>query len=237
MKDMDQGSWNWRSTYGYIFVFSILGSLVGQMVQLLDSPGKRSLQIEFKKAVAALSEREESDLAIIKDELRIIFNILSFNSSERISLYIHQNQSFVMIGRYSSNPDYDKRGRGIHEEDQGVIGRAWREGEAYVNDLPACDGVDDFNYLRDTEMIWRIDRSVAQKFVMKSRTIGAYAISDIAGRRAFVLVFESMQENGFSFQRITDLMVSSRENERISLLLDKLRNVTPVLNIASSEGF
>lgn len=236
LKSISQGDWEWKSYYGIIFTLSVIGSLAGQLFQLLDSPGKRSLQIEYERLVASSTERKESDLIIIKNELMLLSEILGFGSEERISLYTHQSQKFVMISRYSKNPEYDKKGRGIQDENQGVIGRAWREGSAFVCDLPASNGSDDFEYLRITEMNWSIDRSVARKFSMKSRTLGAYSIENTQGIRAFVLVFESMDPLGFLPEDLDDLMRNSREMERISLLLDHLRNVTPELDIPLNEG-
>ncbi|MEA5452044.1 hypothetical protein VB780_25950 [Leptolyngbya sp. CCNP1308] len=236
LESWDQGTWVWGSPYGIIFIVSALGSLFGQGVQLLDSPGKRSLQLEFERAVSSLAERRESDLVILKNELMLLSEMLEFGSEERISLYAHQNQKFVMISRYSKNPEYDKRGRGIQNEDQGIIGKAWRDGQAFVYDLPECNGNDDFEYLRVMEINWGIDRSIARKFSMKSRTFGAYSIENTQGIRSFVLVFESMDPVGFLQEDLDNLMQDSKERRRISLLLDHLKNVTPELDIPLNEG-
>ena len=236
---MEGGEWEWNSKthYAIVLIVSLIGFLVGETVQFIQSPGKRSLKIELQNALETLNERKDSGLAIIENELSVLSEILNFTSSERISLYVHDGQNFVMIGRYSKNPDFAKKGRGIQPENEGVMGMAWREGKAFVDDLPGCDGNDDFEYLRRTELDWRIDRSIARKFVMKSRTLGAYAIDDNSGKKVSVIIFESMNAQGFQLQELDDLMLNSKEKKRISLLLDELKNVIPEPTIASEGGF
>lgn len=241
LQSIEKGEWQWNSEtrYAFILIVSLSLSLVGQLIQLLQSPAKRSLESELNKAIETINSIKSSDFIIIRNELIILSEILGFGSSERISIYGHnsENSNFVMICRFSKNPDYDKKGRGIHPDDKGVMGAAWREGKAFVDDLPKCNGNDDFDYLRETEINWGIDRHIAQKFSMKSRTFGSYSIEDKSGKKAFVIVFESMNPHGFTMENLDDIMSKSKERRRFSLLLDQLKNVTPNPNSATKEGF
>jgi hypothetical protein len=52
----------------------------------------------------------------------------------RISVYTHDERSeeFALIGRYSFNNEYTKKGRASYPRSSGAIGIAWNEGQADI---------------------------------------------------------------------------------------------------------
>lgn len=112
-------------------------------------------------------------------------------SNDRISVYYHTDEHFVMIARHSRNPEYDKPGRRKYELRQGVIGKGWEEtyGTALVQ-LPAK--LD--NWIRSMTENHGFTRDQALKMRMKSREIGAIRVE---GSRNSVgmLVIESTDKD------------------------------------------
>lgn len=235
---IEKGEWIWFSTTGYgaLFVLGVTAVVVGQFFQAISTPGNKSLKEELQKAIEALNKRTKGYLEVINNELLVLFEISNFRETERISLYNHDGTTLIMVGRYSSNPNLKKKGRGFHNENEGVIGRAWANGKAFVDDLPESSNNDDYVYVRECVITWGMKREEAVNLSMKSRTIAAFSINDSQNNRSAVIVFESTNPQGFDEQYIETLMRNG-ESRRISLLLEKLQSITPNPSTALQEGF
>ena len=71
---------------------------------------------------------------------------LGLGNSERISIYRNEGSFFIMLGRFSIDPQKQKTGRGYYSINEGCIGRAYQDGESFVLDLP--DSSDNDYYIR-----------------------------------------------------------------------------------------
>lgn len=76
--------------------------------------------------------------AVVRGYLFAIVDELVFENTDRITLYSHDDELryFTPLVRISRNPDYEKHGRPTYPEDQGFIGKTWREGSCFVEELP-----------------------------------------------------------------------------------------------------
>jgi hypothetical protein len=173
----------------------------------------------------------------VQDVLADLANsILKFTNTERISVYNNDGTNFVMIGRYSQNPEFCKKGRVIYPSDEGIIAEAWKNGEAFVNNLP--DPANDLeNYLNKFKDKYHIDKKYARRFNMKSRSYYGYAINDIRGKtRIAVIVFESTLPDRLNQSLIKEKLLSGEE-KKISDLLFRIQPIEPELLVAMKEGF
>lgn len=181
---IEEGEWDWFSptSYSLIFVFSLLFATLGSIWQGFRAPGYQTLKDELQRAIQAYNLVSQSYRKVINDELSLIFEILDFKDSERISLYKHDGKALAMIGRHSTNSMLRAKGRGIIRESEGVVGKAWasNDDEAFVDNLPeAISDDDDFDYVAACCRDWGMERTEAHNLTMKSRTLGAFAIRDL----------------------------------------------------------
>jgi len=224
--------WLISTSYGKNLVLGLFFSLVGAIKLASLSPGQKTMEADVERLERELEARNKGYFKIIEDELYILSDVLGFGHNERISLYKHKGGAFVMLGRYSANLDYKRRGRVIYADDQGCAGRALRRGWVFVDDIPNNE-IEYFEVLRKD---WNIPLEIAQKLVMKSRTIAAYPIVNSERNGRAVIVFESSQERGFSEIKVLEVM-SDGEDKRISFLLEKISEIEPSPQYAEDEGY
>ena len=206
-------------------------------MSIAQIPGYKRQQEENTSLKGELVSRKQGFSKILRDELRVLSRILRFNNFERISLYKHDSnkRQFLMIARYSANPKFKKTGRGKYPDDQGCIGKAWVSEFSFVDDLPDPEA-NLSRYYQVLETTWNIDRETADSIVMKSRTYAACSIKDIYDERIAVIVFESLNLRQFKAKTIQDIMAGGEE-QRITLLLQNLGDITPDPAYAQQEEF
>jgi hypothetical protein len=223
--------------YLAVFTLSILLSIVGAISLARRSKGNASLREQLQRSVEAYDAISQSQRNILTYELSVMSQILKFGSTERISLYKHDGKAaLVMIGRYAKNPLFGRPGRGLLEETEGVVGNAFQNDYAFVDDLPEINGDDDFAYLGSCCLKWRMKEKEVRALIMKSRTLGAYAINDSHEKRIAVIVFESTNKSGFTEEALRNLLTESQMT-RLSLLLEEIQATTPSPSLALQRGF
>jgi hypothetical protein len=231
---VQQKDWSWlmSTTYGKNFVIGFLFSTIGGLKIASLSPGQKTMEAEIERLRRELDSRNRGYFKIIEDELYILSEILGFSFTERISLYKHKSEAFVMLGRYSLNHDYKRRGRVIYSDNQGCVGKALRRGRVFIDNLPSNE-TEYFEVLRKD---WDIPLEISQKLVMKSRTLAAHLITNSERNSRAVIVFESAHEQGFDENRVIEVMLNGEE-KRISFLLEKIYGIEPSPEYAKGEGY
>ena len=169
--------WIWGLSLGVSVVSVIVGKVVslkrGDRITKLKerlAQEERTTK-EVQASLQRTQDQMQSDyLNLFKGQLSILANdYLQFGDTERISVYKHTGKTFIMLGRYSKNPDYDKPQRTFYPDNQGIIDHAWHYGEGFV-DPPLPDPKTDLEgYLERLEKEWKIDKETARSFMMKSR--------------------------------------------------------------------
>ena len=110
----------------------------------------------------------------------------------RVSVYSVEEDEFVLLGRYSQNPNLERRGRPSYPLDQGTIGKAWAKQFAIEND-PEPDrqkweaGLGDRGF----------SASEAAALTMHSRSVYAQRL-DRGSEKVGVLVFECEAQERFT---------------------------------------
>lgn len=227
-------SWVYSTWYGRLFLLGFVVSLVGWFVSVAQLPGIRTLEKEVERLDNELSQTSKGYSEIFNGELSLLSDILKFTNDERISVYKHNKQAFVMIGRYSSNPNYSKSGRVFYPDNQGCIGQAWAMGESFVDDLPETET----RWYQKVEKDWSIPQNTARNISMKSKTIAAFAIrkTSISKDNIGVIVFESINCHAFTQDSLKQQLELSEE-KRLALLIEKTEPIQPTPSYALKEGY
>ncbi|WBU36893.1 hypothetical protein [Homoserinibacter sp. YIM 151385] len=125
------------------------------------------------------------------------------SSHQRVSIYLQHGEEFVILARYSSNPELAKVKRTTYPSVQGVIGRAWQGREEFVRRLPESPD----EGIRHQVEHYGFTEEEARAVSTRSRSICGFRI-DHADRSLGVLVMESLNKQGVS-QRSLDAAKNS----------------------------
>lgn len=226
---------NFKTTSTFIWMitlFSFIMYLIGLTKSVKNSERVSVLQQENNELKARHDEIKSDYYSKLDSILSVISEYrYNFGDKERISIYKHTGECFIMLGRHSEDPVYNEKGRGSYPDNQGVLADAWRNGSSMDDKIP------DFNrnkekYTDHHYSKWNVPKLVSRKFKMKSQVILAYAIkintSNNIGRKA-VIVIESTNKK-FLTENPTDFrqsLVSGYEGQIIKLFLEKYKDEEP----------
>jgi len=233
----DEGfSWLVSSVPGLVFLCAAVLTLAGSIVAWKRTPGLLSLRKRVAELEAILERAERDYYDQLAVELAVILkDVLGYGDTERISVYRHRGGAFQMIGRYSDNPVYRNCGRSIYPDDEGIIGRAWREESATAN-LPDPDAESNL-YHEVLENEWNIDRATAEKFTMKSRSYVARALYEPKGVDCVAIVVVESTEAGILDRDEVLRALETTEGKRIYQFLERKQSLEPDPRYAREEGF
>lgn len=230
--DKQDLSWVFLSMHGLLLVSGIALNISGSIFTWKQNTGIRSLNNKYEKLSSWASNHKDGYFQILEETLKLLAENINFGDNERISVYKHDGSAFIMLGRYSSNPEFNKPGRAIYPDNQGCIGEAWRNGSVEAHSLPLAFDL----YCQKLSQTWRFEREVVSSFKMRSRSIAAYGINSRSGRRVAVIVFESIDPKHLDTQKIESALNRS-ESQRISYLLGKMKAKEPTGKYSIKEGF
>lgn len=160
---------------------------------------------------------------------------MNFRSSERITFYLHDDKSnFVVSGRFSFQPDYDKPGRLRYPDNEGTIARSWREITAFHHDLPDPDRANS-SYLKVCAE-QGLSPETVNNITMKSRLYYGRRIPDARGEKPLaVIIVESIEPKRYTedqLNKVFDRTVMSN----LSYIAEELLEVYPDVAIAEEVG-
>jgi hypothetical protein len=222
-----------------LLAFAIVtGYLWGTWATNVRSGRVEQLERENEALRRAVRDQGRDYLEHCSKRLSFIAGQLGFRGSDRVSLYRFDGDNFVMIGRYSEQPELKVPGRAIYPAGQGVIGMAWRsaQGRSFVDNLP--DPAANLGaYKEENLRRFNFPPEVVDGMAMKSRTIGAYVLKDLSGLgRAAVLVFESLEATRFTDADLGEV-VAGPHGRDLSLLIDIMKPQAPSPGLARAKGF
>jgi hypothetical protein len=184
----------------------------------------------------ALDQQRILILEQFRDCLQLQARQFGLTRNERVTVYLYKGDHFINIVRYSEHPTYIKNGRARYPEDEGMIAKAWENGEAYeVIDTKYKNK----RYNEQLRKRLNITADVADRLTMKARCHAAFVIRDLGNKKNIgVIVFESVSPNGIDYEKIKKAM-REIEGERIARLLESCTVISlePQPVIAAKEGF
>lgn len=235
-----QGSSSWKELVFYknnlLFFAGALLLFLGNIFMWRRTPGIRSLQTRVSELEDIIEQSKDDYFQLIENHLAILANDkLKISDTERVSVYKFEEGAFVMLGRYSKNPEYCKRGRGRYPANEGIIAKAWQNGEAFVANLPD-PRTEEERYLDEMKNTFGINKSTARNFKMKSRCYYGFAIENAEQQRIAVVIIESVNPGGLVKDEIKRTLVNG-EAKAIGNFLKKMRRLEPSPSLAKREGY
>ncbi len=133
---LDAAKWKWLNTTPGGALTALLGValFVGSILGLVASlKGAKSTEEQLAEAHDRLRVAYKE---LFNRQLYILSSALGFTDNERISVYRCQDDTFVMLARFSLSPKWTEPGRTAYPANEGLIARAWVNGSACQDDLP-----------------------------------------------------------------------------------------------------
>ena len=234
------GYW-WMHVPVAVVVFGLVDGFIGNWKSWTFQKRQSELEEKISEAQKRANDaEEESQLSqkraweMMDDFLGIVaLGLFEFGSEERITLYVHKKVFFEIAGRFSSNPDYRARSDKQYNQSQGVIGQAWRHGQAKSDILPDPER-DPEGYL-EKQKEWKIPKGVANQLRMRSRFYHGFAVFDQAGMKPLaVLLCETVKGQDLNLER-HEKMIKEILCRQLAVILEK--KVIPPRKQATERGF
>ncbi|MEN9656208.1 MAG: hypothetical protein RL311_1159 [Bacteroidota bacterium] len=220
--------------YGFwlIIILFFLNLIVGYFI---IQKNKRQTFLEFENDnLSNKLQRLETDfeelygdyLQLFSEQLALIFIKLGYTANERISVYRHEGEKFVIIGRYSNNPTFNQINHKQFPNNEGFISQAWesQQGELYIGQIPKYETNKKRQnpYYDFVKSKCIITPQRLTKMRMKSRNYYLKVINDNSNlKRVAIIVFESIDENKLAKDKINDVI--EFENQRLNSFITKMR--------------
>lgn len=201
---------------------------------------KEKLDFKIQRLENQISEINNNSIEIVEIHLAYLFEKMSFNNDERITLYKFINDKFYVLGRYSSNPELKKRGRSSYKK-EGLIFKAWQETKFFKNNgVPKADkrrGKFKSGYYRIINELAPINEETLWNIKMKSRSFYIRAFKDLNNlEQTSIIVIESIKDNAFE-EKFIDSRLNNYEEKRLVAFVDKIDWDFPNINKAKEKGF
>lgn len=181
----------------FSLIFGILAVISGKEIENLENDNNIK-SIKINDLESKLNEVVIETNELFNSYLRLLLKNLNFTHTERISVYKVYNNKFKLIGRTSVDPLLSGVGRVEYPINEGFIGKGWREGEYFIENLPDSNAAGGNTYYNAINRIHPIPRSVIDGIKMKSRNFFIYRINGYDGNPKAVLVFESLNPTSFT---------------------------------------
>ncbi len=163
--------------------------------------------------------------------LKVASDTLGFNTECRISLYKHTNKGFFTLGRHSGNPEWSNNSRPYYPIGEGFIGKAWRDEEFDIENLP--DPNQDFEAYYAAINTIPIDRASVEAMKMQSRSYCVRRINGFDGRPKAIMVFESVNPT-IDIAAVDNYLETNKDY--IIMMVENIKFTQPN-SIAENSGF
>jgi FtsZ-binding cell division protein ZapB len=155
---------------------------------------------------------------------------------ERITLYAHDYDHFIPIGRVSFAPEYAKKGRPSYPEGEGCIAQAWKNIWHFANDYPDPE-VCPKEYTQRCK-IDSISEEYLDEIGMKSRLYCGFRISDTSGKKPMaVLIIEATSPDRYTEVSLRKILNEEGKRRYLSDLTEKISPIMPSCKEARDEGY
>lgn len=184
------------NNFNYAIIFLFIVFCINEFFKLnkiVEVNQDKRFLIEKKDQLEAYSDNVSSFLEELpKDLLKNVSKFLGLKNSDRISLYVVDEEGFHIIGRYSENPYYNEHGRMKYPIDKGYISKCLKNnnGKPYFSreHLPEDKAV----YRNVVSSETNMRKNDIKNLSMQSRSYFTRVIKDNSDKNVGVLVIESM---------------------------------------------
>lgn len=183
-----------------------------------------TLSNKIKQLENDIEELNSDFISMFNTQIAVIFYKLSFGANERISIYKHEVDKFIILGRYSSNPVHTKIRENIYPDNEGFIQLAWEspDGEHFIDNIPEPRNGNIKDYLNVICSSCNINKERVKKMRMRSRNYYLKSLNDITGmRRNAIIVIESTDTR--KLDKIKILEVLNEQEKNLTIFMDKMK--------------
>jgi hypothetical protein len=216
--------WTWAKT-AVIWVSAIF-AVLGSLGILRRRQQLTAVRESLARAEGRAGATERALKGLIQTELGILCKTLDHYSSERVTLFVHRDGGFKLVGRLSRNPALNIASRGVYPENEGCVGTAWETGSTFVTDLP--DPQADYAGWAAAQTDLGVPAARVPLLTMRSRMYAAFRI-EAAGPGQMplgVIIFESQLLPGSSAARLhepdLDSAIKGAEGHRLCFYLTEM---------------
>ena len=203
------------------------------------------LKIENKRLEEENQEKIEAIEKYAKGFAVSLAESLEFENTDRVTVYSHEDDleddqgAFVPVVRYSQDPVYNSKGRGVYAGEEGCISRTWRNEKWFAADRPDAD--EDAFPDEEDEFVQRcvsqgMDPDEARGLSMKSRLYyGRVITGELDADQIAVVIIESTDPERWSLDEL-DQVFEAREIN-LSEFVNRIEPIMPDISATSNKGF
>lgn len=201
----------WEEITPFIIFLACIITLTTIVLSILAKRKKKNLQ-EYKEAYENLQERLDTIKSeyykLCSDNIRFLFQDFFENSrgNGRVSLYKHTENKFILMGRFSINPAYNRKGREIYSDNEGLINVGWEKGCVKLFNIPAWVG-NGREYKSAIRKHCEISDNTLKLISMKSCSFFIKRIESEDARNPLgIVVFEQLQSSEIDSKSLEDIL-------------------------------
>lgn len=219
----------WDEINNYLVVLGVIFGVIGILLSAYEKSNLKKLHETLELLVQANKKLEairNEYYKLCSDNLKSIFSSFFDETSGngRVSLYKHTGHNFILLGRYSQNPTYNKKSRSGYPDNEGFIAKGWEDGEFEINDIPMWKGAGT-QYKSYVKSRCNISEEVLQNINMRSKSYYIYRFDNHdASNPLGIIVFEKIQATGIDKSTIRKILES--QNYQIKFLLKTMKSLT-----------
>lgn len=205
----------WKELNPLLIIIAIILGLIGIGMNIEQKKSQKNLEtlnLENSKLENKLNEIKNEYFKVCSDIIKFMF-IDFFNTSDgngRVSIYKHQDENFILLGRYSKNPIYNKRGREVYSDKEGFISKGWENQEFTIFNSPRWigNGRDYKSFMKNNCFI--TDETL-KKLTMKSCSFFILRIENEDARNPLgVIVFEKISNSEININSIKETINNNK---------------------------
>lgn len=192
------------------------------------------LELQLREAKDQLNEFGDNIENLFNGFLRDHSNSLGFDAATkaRLSIYLNDDEKshFYPCGRYSPDPEFQKKGRTMFAHGQGCIWKAWKNGFHFDSAAPKTAE----SYKKYQTRVYSIPNTELSGLKMKPRLICGQRIEDPSGSPIGVIICEATESELFSVEQISSVLRPA--SEELCKMLTILQAFIPNPNDAEDVG-
>lgn len=201
---------SWEQLNIYLIILALLLGLIGILISSREKEKRTNfsrIETELKDTKKILEKIKLEYYKLCNDMIKDIFSpfFISSHGNGRVSLYKHSGQNFKLLGRYSQNPEYQKKGIEIYPDNEGFIAKGWCNKTYKIDSIPQWDhkGSKYKSFIKKT---CNISDNRINKINMKSRAYYVYRLDSFDSQAHHgVAVFETIDPEPIDTESINTI--------------------------------
>lgn len=201
----------WIEITPFLISLACIITITALILSIFSKRRKKNL-IESRRALEELENKfsiiRQEYYRLCSDNIRFLFQDFFENSggNGRVSLFKHRDNQFVLLGRYSKNPAYNKKGREDYADTEGFLSMGWQEGELNIFGVPswAGNGKEHKSFIRK---YCEISDATLRQLKMKSCSFYIKRIESEDARNPLgIVVFEQLQNTEINNKPLNEIL-------------------------------